>query len=111
MTDPLVFAEGLSKRYDIGDATIQALADVSFSVVAGELLGVVGRSGSGKSTLMSILGLLIGQMPGATISKAARLRISAKMNAPPSGIEKSALCSRWPRCSPAAVPLKMWKCH
>jgi putative ABC transport system ATP-binding protein len=58
MTDPLVFAEGLSKRYDIGGATIQALADVSFSVAAGELLGVVGRSGSGKSTLMSILGLL-----------------------------------------------------
>jgi hypothetical protein len=82
MTDPLVFVEGLSKRYDIGGATIQALADVSFSVAA-----------------------------GATISKAARLRISAKMNAPPSGIEKSALCSRWPRCSPAAVPLKMWKCH
>lgn len=58
MTDPLVFAEGLSKRYDIGGAAIEALADVSFSVAAGELLGVVGRSGSGKSTLMSILGLL-----------------------------------------------------
>src|SRR5262249_56079850 len=58
MTDPLVFAQGLSKRYDIGGAMIKALADVSFSVAAGELLGVVGRSGSGKSTLMSVLGLL-----------------------------------------------------
>ena len=58
MTDPLVFAEGLSKRYDLGGATIQALDDVSFSIAVGEFLGVVGRSGSGKSTLMSILGLL-----------------------------------------------------
>src|SRR5262249_31605793 len=58
MADPLVFAAGLSKRHEIGGATIQALADVSLSVAAGELLGIVGRSGAGKSTLMSILGLL-----------------------------------------------------
>jgi putative ABC transport system ATP-binding protein len=58
MADPLVFAAGLSKRHEIGGATIQALTDVSLSIAAGELLGIVGRSGSGKSTLMSILGLL-----------------------------------------------------
>src|SRR5262245_44216177 len=58
MTDPLVFVEGMSKRYAIGGATIQALADVSFSVAPGELLAVMGRSGSGNSTLISILGLL-----------------------------------------------------
>src|SRR5262245_16985388 len=58
MTDPLLFVQGLSKHYEIGGTTIKALADISLSVAAGELLGVVGRSGSGKSTLMSILGLL-----------------------------------------------------
>jgi putative ABC transport system ATP-binding protein len=58
MLEPLVFASGLSKRHEVGGATVQALADVSLTIEAGELLGVVGRSGSGKSTLMSILGLL-----------------------------------------------------
>ncbi|EYD77126.1 Oligopeptide transport ATP-binding protein OppD [Rubellimicrobium mesophilum DSM 19309] len=44
-------------RTRVGD--IHAVNDVSFSLRAGELLGVVGESGSGKSvTMMSLLGLL-----------------------------------------------------
>lgn len=35
--------------------TVEALRDVSFSLGAGELLGVVGRNGSGKTTLLRLL--------------------------------------------------------
>jgi putative ABC transport system ATP-binding protein len=58
MREPLVFATGLSKRHRVGGTNIQALAEVSLSMAAGEFLGIIGRSGSGKSTLMSVLGLL-----------------------------------------------------
>jgi putative ABC transport system ATP-binding protein len=58
MTKPLVQIEGLSKRHHIGAKSVQALANISFSIGSGEFLGIVGRSGSGKTTLMSILGLL-----------------------------------------------------
>ena len=41
-----------------GPPPVPALRTATFSVLAGEVLGIVGRSGSGKSTLLNVLGLL-----------------------------------------------------
>ncbi len=49
---------GVSRHYQMGSETIRALHDVSFSIAAGEYVGIVGSSGSGKSTLLNILGCL-----------------------------------------------------
>jgi len=50
---------GLKTVFKIRGGEVHAVNEVSFSLKAGELLGVVGESGSGKSvTMMSLLGLL-----------------------------------------------------
>ena len=48
--------ENLSKVYGKGEASVNALSDVSFSVEKGEFVSIIGPSGSGKSTLLHILG-------------------------------------------------------
>ena len=48
----------VTRRYPMGAETIHALREVSFTVVRGEYLAIVGTSGSGKSTLLNILGCL-----------------------------------------------------
>ena len=44
-------AENLSKRYD----GTEAVAEISFELAAGRVLGVIGESGSGKSTLARLI--------------------------------------------------------
>jgi putative ABC transport system ATP-binding protein len=54
----LIRTENLWKTYEMGSETIHALAGVSFTVVRGEYLAIMGPSGSGKSTLMNLIGCL-----------------------------------------------------
>ncbi|WP_246064460.1 ABC transporter ATP-binding protein [Nonomuraea longispora] len=53
---PLVVAEGVRKVYRSGPKEVEALRDVSFSVLPGELVAIRGRSGSGKTTLLNQIG-------------------------------------------------------
>jgi len=48
--------ENLSKTYGTGEARVEALKQVSFSMQRGEFGAVVGASGSGKSTLLHCIG-------------------------------------------------------
>ena len=54
---PRVFAaHGLTKIYEMGEVSVQALRGVDFDLFEGEFVVLLGPSGSGKSTLLNILG-------------------------------------------------------
>ncbi len=62
-TDPLLDVRGLSIAFDTRRGPLTAVNDISFSLMPGEILGVVGESGAGKSlTGTAIIGLL--ERPG-----------------------------------------------
>jgi ABC-type antimicrobial peptide transport system, ATPase component len=46
----------VKKEYRIGDVTITAVEDCSFSVEKGELVVILGPSGAGKTTVLNLLG-------------------------------------------------------
>jgi putative ABC transport system ATP-binding protein len=52
----IIEAVDLRKTYRVGKMEVPALCGVSFSVVKGKFVSVVGPSGSGKSTLFYLLG-------------------------------------------------------
>jgi putative ABC transport system ATP-binding protein len=51
----VVVARGVSRRFGVGDAAVDALRGVDVDIERGKLTAVMGPSGSGKSTLMHIL--------------------------------------------------------
>ena len=74
-TEPLLVVEHLRVEFPTRRGTLTAVDDVSLSISAGEVLGVVGESGAGKSiTGAAIIGLIDppGRIAGGEIRLAGR---------------------------------------
>lgn len=73
MTTPVLEVKNISLTYRssnrsmFGGFTHQALKDVSFDLMKGETLGILGRNGVGKSTLLRILAGIVNPSSGNVI--------------------------------------------
>ncbi|MBU7576147.1 MAG: lipoprotein-releasing ABC transporter ATP-binding protein LolD [Hydrogenophaga sp.] len=56
MTQTVLQAQGLTKRFHEGRLDVTVLKGVDLAVRAGETVAIVGASGSGKSTMLHLLG-------------------------------------------------------
>ncbi|HUZ00548.1 MAG TPA: ATP-binding cassette domain-containing protein, partial [Thermomicrobiaceae bacterium] len=66
--DPLLDVKGLRTQFFTQDGVVKAVDDITFHLMPGETLGIVGESGCGKSiTAMSIM-RLIPNPPGKIVS-------------------------------------------
>ena len=71
--EPLLTVENLHTSFFVQDGTVKAVQQASFSVGAGEILGIVGESGSGKTMIgLSIMGLV--PYPGQVVDGSIRFR-------------------------------------
>jgi len=53
---PLLRLENVSKTFQMGEVSVDALRDVSLDIHGGELMVIVGPSGSGKTTILNLIG-------------------------------------------------------
>ena len=56
---PILEIEALTKYYGMGTNRTKALDGITFQVMPGEFLGIMGSSGSGKSTLLNCIATVI----------------------------------------------------
>jgi putative ABC transport system ATP-binding protein len=58
MSKEIIRIKNLCRNFIVGEETVHALREVSFSIEPGEFVTIMGTSGSGKSTLLNMLGCL-----------------------------------------------------
>lgn len=59
--------EGLTKTYGKGNNQTEALKGITFNVLEGEFLGIMGASGSGKTTLLNCIATMLKPTSGRII--------------------------------------------
>lgn len=72
--DNILEIEALRKYYGKGENQTKALDDMTFQVMPGEFLGIMGSSGSGKSTLLNCIATVIRPTSGKIMMQGSQIQ-------------------------------------
>lgn len=71
--EPILYIENLRKTYGSTQNQTKALNGVTFQVMSGEFLGIMGSSGSGKPTLLNCIATVIQPTGGRILMEGEQL--------------------------------------
>ncbi|MEM6385154.1 MAG: ATP-binding cassette domain-containing protein [Pseudomonadota bacterium] len=83
MTQPVLEAKGLTKRY----GKVTALDNCDFELMPGEILGLIGDNGAGKSTLIKAISGAVAPDAGTVTLEGREVSFSSPIEAREAGIE------------------------
>ena len=73
MDETAIRTDGVSRSYQMGDALVRAVDDVSIAIRSKEFVALLGSSGSGKSTLLNLMAGLDRPTSGAIFAHGRNL--------------------------------------
>ena len=79
-TQAAVQLDRVSRHYQMGESSVRAVDDVSFSVATGEYLALLGSSGSGISTLLNLMAGLDRPTSGSIFANGKNLALLSPLD-------------------------------
>ena len=86
--------KNVTKNYGKGESRTAALRGISFDVLEGEFLGIMGDSGSGKTTLLNCIATMTRPTSGEILLNGEDISASREPGLQNTGEERSAICIR-----------------
>lgn len=74
----IIELQDIKRNFTVGEEAVHALRGVSFTIMEGEFVTIMGTSGSGKSTLLNLLGCLDTPTVGEYFLDGTRVRSMSK---------------------------------